>query len=164
MKVLLLEDIDKLGYLGDVVEVKSGYARNYLLPTGLATVPNEGAMKSIAQEKAKRAEERRLVRERLEKEFGKFEDVTVSVTAKTNHQGHLFGSVTEKDIAEDLRNQDYPISNDMVKMDHPIKEVGEHEVNVRFAHDLLRSIKVIVVSENEQEEGAPVESAQEKDE
>lgn len=160
MKVLLLEDIDKLGYLGDVVEVKPGYARNYLLPCGLATVPTEAAIKSIADEKEKRAEERKAIRDKLESACQTLEGAEVTIVAKTNEQGHLFGSVSEKEIAEKLREQGFDVTNEMVKMDHHIKEVGESQINIRFAVDLFQNVKVTVVSE--QEEGEPVESAEEK--
>lgn len=167
MKVLLLDDIEKLGYLGDVVEVKMGYARNYLLPQGLATIPTENAIKSIAKERAARAEERKLARQQLEGAFAEVEGASVTIVAKANEQGHLFGSVAEKDIAEDLRNQGLQVATEMVKMDHHIKEVGEHKVNLRFAADLVQPITVTVLSEDaeqqaqEQEEGEPVEQTEE---
>lgn len=159
MKVLLLEDIEKLGYFGDVVEVKSGYARNYLLPQGLAAVPCENVVKSIAKERAARAEERKLARTQLEKAFAEVEGAEVTVTAKANEQGHLFGSVAEKEIAENLREQGLQVATDMVKMDHHIKEVGEHTVEIKFAQDLVQPVKVTVLSQ--QEEGELVEQAEE---
>mgnify|MGYP001018360863 CR=1 FL=1 len=95
MKVLLCEDIEKLGWLGDVVDVKAGYARNYLIPGGLAVVPSEANIKSLADERAKRAESRKLARVQLERAAQAIEGAEVSISANTNEQGHLFGSVTE---------------------------------------------------------------------
>ena len=95
MKVLLCEDIDKLGWLGDVVEVRTGYARNYLIPQGLAKAANESSIRAIAEEKSKRAEQRRLDGKRLEEAVKAIEGAEAVVAAKANELGHLFGSVTE---------------------------------------------------------------------
>lgn len=158
MKVLLCEDIEKLGFYGDVVSVKTGYARNYLLPQGLAVVPSEAAVKSMAMERAKRAEERKLVREQLEGAAAKVEGAEVAVSAKANDLGHLFGSVAEKDIAENLREQGFEVKNDMIRMSNGhIKEVGEHHVEVRFAADLFQSVKVTVVAQAEEGQDEPAE-------
>ena len=150
MKVLLCEDIEKLGYYGDVVEVKIGYARNYLLPHGLAVTPSETAIKSMAVERAKRVEERRLVREQLDRAAEAVEGAEVVVSAKANDLGHLFGSVAEKDISENLQEQGFEVKADMVRMNHGhIKEIGEHQIEIRFAADLFKSVKVTVVAQNE---------------
>ena len=159
MKVLLLDDIEKLGFLGDVVEVKQGYARNYLLPQRLATVPTEQAIKSISQERIARAEQRKLALEQLKKVCQAVEGAEVVIAAKTNEQGHLFGSVSEKDIAENLQQQGFQVTAKMVRLDENIKEVGEHKVQIRFAAELAQTIKVTVVA---QQEGSSVESVKEK--
>lgn len=149
MKVLLCEDVEKLGWLGDIVEVKNGYARNYLVPQGLATVPTEENIRLLADEKAKRAEERRLVRAEKEKAAQDVEGAEVVLSAKANEQGHLFGSVAERDIAENLRQQGFAVSDEMVKMDGHIKEIGTREVTLRIAADLNAIIRVVVVSEEQ---------------
>lgn len=165
MKVLLCEDVDKLGFLGDIVEVKDGYARNYLLPCGVATVPTEGNIKSLADEKAKRAEERQLARVQLERAVAAVEGAEVVVAAKANEQGHLFGSVAQRDIATNLREQGFDVADDMVKLSEHIKEVGTHEVTIKLAHDLTAAITVVVVSQDaeatEEAEGAETESEDE---
>lgn len=161
MKVLLCDDVEKLGYLGDVVEVKQGYARNYLIPQGIAVAPTEVAIKGIAMEKVKRAGERKLVYEQLERVAETVEGAEVVVAAKVNEQGHLFGSVAEKDIAENLRDQGFEVANDMVRMDDHLKEVGEYEINIRFAADIVKVVKVVVVA---QDEGQTVESDTEQSE
>lgn len=156
MKVLLISDVESLGYFGDVVEVKDGYARNYLIPQGHATVPTDTAVKSIEKERAQRADERKLAREQLESAASRFDDASVIVTAKANEQGHLFGSVSEKDIAENLREQGFEVATDMVRMNHGhIKELGRHEVKIRFAVDLVKTVAVAVLG---QDEGQDVES------
>ena len=149
MKVLLCKDVDNLGWLGDVVEVNAGYARNYLLPEGIAVVPSEANIKALAADKAQRAEERRLAREQLERSVGALEGAEAVVAAKANEQGHLFGSVTERDIGKNLREQGFEVSDDMVDLASHIKEVGTHEVTVKLASDLSTKINVVVVSQDE---------------
>ena len=162
MKVLLVEDIDKLGWLGDVVDVKNGYARNFLLPQGLAVIPSESNIKSLADEKARRAETRRLEREEKERLTAALENAEVTVTAKANEQGHLFGSVAEREIAEDLRQQGFAIKDEMVQMPSGhLKEVGTHEVTVRIAGDLRQTIRVIVKSQDETIDAAEKETGSE---
>jgi len=150
MKLLLLEDVEMLGWLGDVVEVKDGYARNYLVPQGLATVPTEANMRSLADEKARRAELRQLEREQKQQLASSMEDVEVVLAAKANELGHLFGSVAERDIAENLRQQGFTVQDAMIKMPGGhIKELGAHDVTAKIAPDLNVVIRVIVVSQDE---------------
>ena len=149
MKLLLLNDVDKLGWLGDIVEVKDGYARNYLIPQGLATVPTERSIKSLADEKARRAEARQLVRTQKERLATAVQGAEVVLSAKANEQGHLFGSVTEHDIADNLRKQGFDVADDMVKMGGHIKELGTREVTVRAAADLTATVRVMVVSQEQ---------------
>ncbi|MBN1125800.1 MAG: 50S ribosomal protein L9 [Sedimentisphaerales bacterium] len=149
MKLLLCEDVEKLGYLGDIIEVKNGYARNYLLPQGLAMVPSETNIKSLAEEKGQRAEQRKLARTQLEKAAQAVEGAEAVIAAKANEQGHLFGSVNEKQIADNLRAQGFDIADRMVYLGEHIKEVGTHEVTLKLAADLTATIKVVVVSQDE---------------
>jgi large subunit ribosomal protein L9 len=148
-KVLLCEDIRKLGWFGDVVDVADGYARNYLLPQGLALVPTEGNIKSLAEEKAKRAEKRIKERKQIEKVAEKVEGAEAVIVAKANEQGHLFGSVTARDIAENLRQQGFDVANEIVQIQGHIKELGEHEVVLDYAEDIAVEVKVTVVPEGE---------------
>ena len=148
MKVLLCEDIEKLGWLGDVVEVNDGYARNYLLPKSKAVVPSTANIRSLAQEKAARAEQRKLARAQLERASVAVEGAEAVIAAKANEQGHLFGSVSQRDIAENLRAQGFEIKDDMVQLAEHIKEVGTHDVELKVASDLASKITVVVVSED----------------
>lgn len=156
MKLLLCNDVEKLGWLGDIVEVKDGYARNYLIPQGLATVPTAGNIKALADEKARRAEARQLVREQKERLVASVQGAEVVLAAKANEQGHLFGSVTEHDIADNLRKQGFDVADEMVKMSGHIKDLGVSEVTVRAATDLLATVRVMVVSQEQ-----PVDATQE---
>ncbi len=114
MKVLLCEDMDKLGWLGDVVEVKSGYARNYLLPQGIAVLATKSNIKSLAEEKASRVEQRKAESEKLAELASRVDGAEAVIAAKANEQGHLFGSVTARAIADNLRAQGFEVTDGMV--------------------------------------------------
>ena len=158
MKVLLCEDIDRLGWLGDVVEVKTGYARNYLLPQGLAKVANEASIRAIAEEKARRAEQRKLDGKRLEEAVKAIEGAEAVVAAKANEQGHLFGSVNERQIAANLREQGFEVRDEIVQLPEHIKEVGTHSVTLKFRDDLTATVNVVVVSEQQDDADAEAEA------
>lgn len=151
MKVLLCEDIKKLGWLGDVVDVKTGYARNYLLPQGLAKVATEGNIRAIAKAKAERAEQRLRERKRIEKAVEAVNGAEAVLAAKANEQGVLFGSITEAMIAANLRSQGFQVADEIIKLSEHIKQVGTHEVTLRFAEDLTATIRVVVVAEQTEE-------------
>ncbi|MHC4560012.1 MAG: 50S ribosomal protein L9 [Planctomycetota bacterium] len=149
MKVLLCEDIKKLGWLGDVVEVSEGYARNYLLPQGLAKVATEASIRAIADEKARRAELRVLEGKQLEDAVKAVEGAEAVVAAKANEQGHLFGSVTNRQIAANLREQGFEVADEVVQLPEHIKQVGTHAVTLKFHGDLTATVNVVVVPEQD---------------
>jgi len=149
MKVLLCEDVEKLGYYGDVVEVKDGFARNYLLPQKMAVMPTDSIIKSMEREKTKRAEHRKVERNRLEKIAKTVENAEAVISLKANEQGHLFGSVGPVEIAANLREQGFEIADKMVSMKEHIKEVGKHKVALKMAVDLIVTIDVVVVAEGQ---------------
>ncbi len=157
MKVLLTEDIEKLGWLGDVVEVKNGYARNYLIPYGLATVPTEENLLALADEKARRAEQRLEQRKRIERAAEKVEGAEAVIAAKANEQGHLFGSVSIAQIAANLREQGFEVADEIVKLHEHIKQIGEHEAELKFAPDVTVKVKVTVVAEGQLPQEAQTE-------
>jgi len=161
MKVLLCEDIDKLGWLGDVVEVKTGYARNYLLPQGLATIANEASIRAIAEEKARRAEQRKLEGKRLEDAAKAIEGAEAVIAAKANELGHLFGSVNERQIAANLREQGFEVRDEIVKLPEHIKQVGTHPVTLKFRDDLTATVNVVVVPQQQTEAGAETQGQSE---
>jgi large subunit ribosomal protein L9 len=149
MKVLLCEDIEKLGWLGDVVEVSEGYARNYLLPQGLAKFATEDSIRAIADEKAKRAEQRVLEGKRLQKAVEAIEGAEAVIAAKANEQGHLFGSVSEHQIAANLRAQGFEVTDEVVQLPEHIKQIGTHEVTLKFAGEMTATVNVVVVPEQQ---------------
>ncbi len=158
MKVLLCEDIDKLGWLGDVVEVRTGYARNYLIPQGLAKAANESSIRAIAEEKSKRAEQRRLDGKRLEEAVKAIEGAEAVVAAKANELWHLFGSVTERHIAANLREQGFEVRDENVQIPEHIKEIGTHSVTLKFRDDLTATVNVVVVPEKQDESDAEADA------
>jgi large subunit ribosomal protein L9 len=162
MKVLLVADIAgtgdalrggstsaMLGWFGDIVEVSSGFARNYLLPQGLAVIPTEAAVKSLAQEKAKRAEVRKQHRQKLEETAAAVNGAEVVIAAKANEAGHLFGSVSSREIAANLREQGFEVTDEMMQLSEHIKQVGTTAVKVKFAQDLDAAVNVVVVAEGQ---------------
>lgn len=152
MKVLLCEDIKKLGWLGDVVDVTEGYARNYLLPQGLAKVATEGNIRSIAKAKAERAEERMKERKRLAAAAEAVNGAEAVLAAKANEHGVLFGSITDRMIAANLREQGFAVADQVVRLGEHIKQVGAHTVNLKFAEDVTATVNVVVVAEQSDEE------------
>jgi len=162
MKVLLVADVANtsdvskdgstsmvLGWFGDIVEVSSGFARNYLLPQGLAVIPTEAAVKSLAQEKARRAEVRKQQRQRLEETAAAVNGAEVVIAAKANEAGHLFGSVDSRQIAANLREQGFEVTDEMMQFSEHIKQVGTTTVQVKFAQDLVSAVNVVVVSQQD---------------
>jgi large subunit ribosomal protein L9 len=162
MKVLLCEDITKLGWLGDIVEVNTGYARNYLLPQGLAKVATEGNIRALAKEKAKRAQQRLQERRRMEKAVEAVNGAEAVLAARANEQGVLFGSITEAMIAANLRAQSFEVADEIVKLPEHIKQLGTHNVTLRFADDLTATVKVVVVPEQVEEQPQKAEKAQQE--
>jgi large subunit ribosomal protein L9 len=147
MKVLLCEDVKRLGWLGDIVEVNEGYARNYLLPQGIARVATDANIKAIAKEKAKRAEQRITERKRLEEAAKAVDGAEAVLSAKANEQGVLFGSITERQIAQNLRQQGFEVADEVVDLPHHIKQLGTHSVTLKFEDNLTATVNVVVVSE-----------------
>ncbi len=147
MRILLCEDIRGLGWLGDVVEVNAGYARNYLLPQGRGKPATDANLRSIAKEKTSRAEERKLEAEQLQKVAEAVEGAEAVVAAKANEQGILFGSVSASQIAQNLREQGFEISDEFVDPQEHIKNVGTAQVKLTFTEGLTATISVVVVPE-----------------
>jgi large subunit ribosomal protein L9 len=153
MKILLCQDVKQLGWLGDVVDVAQGYATNYLIPQGIAVLPTQTNLKSLAKQKEKRTQQRLLERKRLEELAKAVQEAEAVVAAKANQQGHLFGSVSPNNIAENLRDQGFDVDDQVVQLPQHIKQVGTHPVTLKFAEDLTATINVVVVpiQDNENE-------------
>jgi large subunit ribosomal protein L9 len=148
MQVILLDKVANLGNLGDVVKVKDGYARNYLIPTRMARRATEAAIKEFETRRAeleKAASDKLATAQALgEKMSGR----TVHITQKAGVDGRLFGSVTNNDIAEALTRIDFKVSKSQVRMPSgPLKTVGEHTVMVAPHTDVVVEVKVVVLGE-----------------
>jgi large subunit ribosomal protein L9 len=155
MKVLLCEDVKKLGWLGDIVEVSDGYARNYLLPSHKGMVATEANIRVIAKEKVKHAEQRIRQRQQLEEIAKAVGGAEVVIAAKANEQGSLFGSIGLRQIAANLRAQGFEVADDFVQLPEHIKQVGTYEAMLKFAEDLTAKISVVIVPEPAKSEGEP---------
>ena len=148
MKVILKEDVQNLGQQGDVVEVKPGYARNYLMPQKLAILFTKQQKKSI--EEAQRVEERKLEREKdqLESVLKQVEDLSLSLKMQSEEDSKLFGSVTKLDIVKLLEENGITIDKKYVDLSSPIKTLGEHKVNIVFTKEMSASFTLIVEKED----------------
>ncbi len=166
MKVLLCQDVEGLGWYGDVVDVKQGYARNYLIPQRIATAPSDDKIRAMAKEKAVRSAERELAMGKIKAAAEVVNGAEITVIAKVNEAGHMFGSVTEKDIAEKLREQNFEVNDKYVKLTEHIKDVGEYSVELRFGYEVTAAVKVVVVAEGQDEpaDESIDESAEQTDE
>ncbi len=168
MKVLLTQTIERTGIVGEVIDVSNGFARNYLLPKGLAVQPTEGNIKRL--EAARKEYEAKLqeIRAQKEKLVQTLQGVEVTLIRNANDEGHLFGSVSKRDIAEELTKLGHPVDADDVKLDEPLRRIDTYTVAVALASDLRADVKVWIVrekKEGEQAEGkekapeAPAEEA-----
>ena len=156
--ILLREDIEALGGRGEIVKVKAGYARNYLLPQGLATLATKGNVKQIEQERAallKRASEEKATAELQKEQMGVIE---LAFERKAGDGGTLFGSITSMDIAEALQAKGYEIDRKKIALRQPIKETGEYTVNVKLHREVVLPVPVKVTAEG----GEAVEAKAEK--
>lgn len=149
MKLILRETVTSLGQAGDVVNVKPGYARNYLLPRGLAYTASAANIRRIEEEAAHRAE--RMRRDYLEanRQASRLEGLTVSVSAKAGSEGQLFGSVNVRDICELVAQSeiDFELDRRAVLLAEPIKSIGEHLVPIRLQSGVEVEIRVVVEAE-----------------
>ena len=148
MKVILKEDVYNLGQQGDVVEVKAGYARNYLMPKRLAILFTEQQQKSI--EEAQKVELRKLEREKdqIDSVLKDIKALSLSLKMKSEEDNKLFGSVTKLDIVNLLEENGVKIDKKYIDLASPIKTLGEHTVNVSFTKDMSESFTVLVEKED----------------
>jgi large subunit ribosomal protein L9 len=143
--VLLTEDVASLGSQGDIVRVKPGYARNYLLPQGLATVASEHNKKMVQKHKLRVAD---LQAQRIKQLRGQADAVSkysVTLEANANKEGHLYGSIVANDISKALKSAGYAVEPDHIKLDGPLKELGMYTVRVELHSEVKTEVKVWVV-------------------
>ena len=147
MEVILREDVQSLGKAGDLVRVKPGYARNFLLPKGLAYEATEGNKKRIAAEG--RALQARHATERAEAEqlASRLGGMAIPLTAKAGEGERLFGSITSQDIADAVTAKGFDLDKRKIELEHPIKTLGTHMVPVRLHADVHAEVAVTVTAE-----------------
>lgn len=147
MEVILREDIEQLGARGQVVSVAAGYARNYLLPKRLAVPATDANKKIVEQERQAHLRREAKLKTEAEDLAKLLTGVTVTIAAKAGEADQLFGSVTSKDIAEALEAKNFTIDRRKIHLEEPIKQLGEHKVEVRLHRDVPAEINVQVVRE-----------------
>jgi large subunit ribosomal protein L9 len=147
MEVILREDIPNLGEIGDVVRVRDGYARNYLLPRGLVLIANQKNLKAFEHQKRVIAGQKDRVLRHAQVLGEKLSAASLVMPVKTGEEGKLFGSVTKIDIEKALKGKGFEVDRRKIQLEEPIKAVGDYEVPVRLTADLTVPVKVSVVSE-----------------
>lgn len=156
MNVILTQDVEKLGQAGEVVKVKDGYGRNYLLPRGLALLATEGRVRELEHK-------RRVVEDKVRKEVAghelvakQLQGVALDFEVKVGEEGKLFGSVTNADVASRLEERGFTVERRKIQLAEPVKQVGEYEVTVRLHREVSAQIKLNVFGD-----GTPPEPVEE---
>lgn len=149
MKVILIDEIHGLGGRGDVVNVRDGYARNYLLPKNLARVATPGNLKAIEQEKKKWETLTEREKSEAQEMARSLEGVRLTITKKAGEAGTLFGSVTAAEVAQALVEHGIELDRRRVHLDQPIKTIGEHTAEIRLHREVTVDITVDVLSDAE---------------
>jgi large subunit ribosomal protein L9 len=147
MQIILQEDVEKLGHRGDVVTVKPGYARNFLLPHKLAVEATAGNLKAIERIRTSLAKKTATELEAAQKQAELLNGVGVKFTRKTGENDQMFGSVTSADVADGLAAQGFKIDKRQVQLGEPIKTIGESDVTIKVFRDVTAQIKVTVEKE-----------------
>ncbi|HXT25324.1 MAG TPA: 50S ribosomal protein L9 [Candidatus Eisenbacteria bacterium] len=147
MQIILQEDVDKLGHRGDVVTVKPGYARNFILPRKLGIEATAGNMKALERIRTSLAKKTATELDAAQKQAGLLNGVALKFARKTGENDQMFGSVTSADIAEALAAQGFKIDKRQIQLTEPIKAIGERDVTVKVFRDVTAVIKVTVEKE-----------------
>jgi len=147
MQVILLEDVTNLGYKDDVVTVKSGYGRNYLIPQKKAVIASDSAKKVLAENLRQRSHKLEKIKGDAQTVAAKLEGTTLTIGAKTSSTGTIFGSVTNIQIAEELAKKGFEIDRKTILIKEPVKEVGSYKAIVKLHKDISVEIPFEVVSE-----------------
>lgn len=147
MEVILRQAVENLGHPGDLVKVSAGFARNYLLPRGVAVAATEGNKKRIAQEKARLEAAEAARRQTAEEYASTVEQISLTFSARVGEEGKLFGSVTAADIAQQLVAQGHHIEKRQIDLHEPIKALGVYRVPIKLHADVKPEIKVWVIKQ-----------------
>lgn len=145
--VLLREDIESLGGRGEIVKVKAGYARNYLLPRGLALLATKGNVKQVEGERSALLKKVATEKSAADAQAEQMKDISLQFERKAGDGGQLFGSVTSMDIAEALKGKGYEVDRRKIVLKEAIKETGDYTVNVKLHREVTLSVPVSVTAE-----------------
>ena len=148
MEVILKEDIINLGFKDDIVTVKDGYGRNYLIPQKKAVIASESAKKMLAEELRQRAHKLEAIKQEAQALGEKIDGMHLEIKAKTSKYGVIFGSVTNIQLAEALAEKGFEIDRKIIQIKKAVKEVGDYEAQVRLHRDVIVPITFTVISEN----------------
>ena len=150
MKVILSDDVEKLGRKGDVVTVADGYARNYLIPKGFAMLASKGALKQAELMQRARAERAEKEKEEAAGQVAKLAATPVYISARAGEEGRLFGSVTKQDIARAIEDQlEQAIDRHLIRLDEPIRSLGTHQVEIHLHEEVNAMVTVEVIAHEE---------------
>ena len=147
MEVILRKDVPKLGKAGDIVKVKDGYARNYLIPKGLAILANQKTIRALENQRKIILAKAERERKKLESFAEKLEGISITVYRKIIEEDRIFGSVSSIDIVNMLKEQGIKVDKNQVILDEPIKKLGIFEVPIKLSSDKVVNIKVEVLEE-----------------
>lgn len=147
MEVILQEDVPSLGIVGDIVKVRPGFARNYLLPRGLAVVADRRSIGLVEHHKRMLAEKRERNRRQAESVAQTLNRLRLTIPARAGEEGKLFGSVTNLDIEKALADQGFSIERRRIRLEDPIKSIGEHIVPIHLGVGVDAQVTVAVVAE-----------------
>jgi len=147
MKIILREDVEKLGKAGEVVKVKDGYGRNYLIPRQLAVLANVRNMKALDHDRRAIETRAKKTRKTAEATAATLSAIALTLPAKAGEEGKLFGAITSRDIADALEKAGVTVDRKAIQLADPIKQVGDYKVKIRVAADVLPEISVSVVPE-----------------
>jgi large subunit ribosomal protein L9 len=147
MKLILIKDVKDLGMAGDVVTVKNGYGRNYLLPQNFAVMATKDALKKIEAIKADAEKVRNIKLEENKAKLAQLSNMTLTFNRKADENGNLYGSVSEFDIVEAIKEKGVEVNKNNVHIEKHIKEIGDSQVEISFGSDLTATVVVSVVKE-----------------
>jgi len=159
VELLLLKTVKTLGIVGDVVKVKPGYARNYLVPHRLAAPPTPTKIEALKEARAEAQAELAALRSARVQLIEQLTDVTVTIQRSCNDQGGLYGSVTQRDIADAMHEDGHGVTVEYIRLSHPIRHVGSYPVPIQFDKDLRIEVTVIVNPDHELPDTAEPEEA-----
>ena len=145
LQIILTKDVENLGRAGELVNVKPGYGRNYLLPRGLALLATKSNLAQLEHHRREIASRQAKLQSDYESRAAQLRETEVSIPRKVGAEDKMYGSVSSKDIAEALRAQNINIDRKLIRLPDPIKLVGAHEVEIRFSAEVSASLKVQVI-------------------